>query len=286
LQPVNKLLYTFALFIVFSTKSGFAQSSDQAVNRMNSDAANKKPLIAHVTVALADNKSQGIVPISSSLGNGDSPRTNLYWGALYGVKTYFNNHQEWTKLPIAKAKDKRVLERVVFKRTLVRDGKEVTAYVIADAWRGENIKDAIIEYMNISSGHNSESVIIQEENSLQEVLAGGAAHLTAYIGHNGLMEFDIPTQEASSPIEYAKSTIALACYSEQLFNKKIVNIGAHSLLTTNGLMAPEAYTLEAAISSWFSGSSSQMTHKAAASAYSKYQKAKLSWVNTLFSTSE
>jgi len=34
-----------------------------------------------VFVALADNFNQGIVPVSAKLGNGDNPKTNLYWGA-------------------------------------------------------------------------------------------------------------------------------------------------------------------------------------------------------------
>ena len=40
-------------------------------------------------VALADNDHQGIVPVPRQLGDGDDPANNLYWGARYGVKTYF-----------------------------------------------------------------------------------------------------------------------------------------------------------------------------------------------------
>jgi len=49
---------------------------------------NSVPVI-HVFVALADNVNQGIVPVSPSLGDGDNPKTNLYWGAAFGVKTFF-----------------------------------------------------------------------------------------------------------------------------------------------------------------------------------------------------
>jgi hypothetical protein len=42
--------------------------------------------VVHVFVALADNQHQGIVPVPAKLGNGDSPLTNLYWGATFGVK--------------------------------------------------------------------------------------------------------------------------------------------------------------------------------------------------------
>ena len=44
----------------------------------------------HVYVALCDNKNQGIVPVSKTLGNGQNPTTNLYWGAAYGIRTFFD----------------------------------------------------------------------------------------------------------------------------------------------------------------------------------------------------
>lgn len=43
----------------------------------------------HVFVALCDNANQGIVPVPESLGNGQDPKSNLYWGAIYGLKSYF-----------------------------------------------------------------------------------------------------------------------------------------------------------------------------------------------------
>src|SRR5262245_25297618 len=53
-------------------------------------AVNSIPVI-HVFVALADNVNQGIVPVSASLGNGDNPTTNLYWGAAFGIRSFFSN---------------------------------------------------------------------------------------------------------------------------------------------------------------------------------------------------
>ena len=43
----------------------------------------------HVFVALADNQSQGIVPVPAKIGNGEDPENNLYWGSAYGIKTFF-----------------------------------------------------------------------------------------------------------------------------------------------------------------------------------------------------
>ena len=58
-------------------------------------AAKCSPRVVHVFVALADNQHQGIVPVPPALGNGSDPQHNLYWGAAYGVKTFFKASDEW-----------------------------------------------------------------------------------------------------------------------------------------------------------------------------------------------
>ncbi|MEZ4686614.1 MAG: hypothetical protein R3B47_11275 [Bacteroidia bacterium] len=35
-------------------------------------------------MALCDNGYQALLPVPASIGNGQDPRTSLYWGAAYG----------------------------------------------------------------------------------------------------------------------------------------------------------------------------------------------------------
>ena len=58
----------------------------------------------HVFVALCDNKYQGITRVSAALGNGQNPNTNLYWGARYGIRTYFKKSDDWILLTAQKKK--------------------------------------------------------------------------------------------------------------------------------------------------------------------------------------
>jgi hypothetical protein len=51
-------------------------------------------------------------------------------------------------------------------------------------------------------------------------------------------------------------------------------------------MAPEAYTLEAVLSTWFSGDSPSATRYSAAEAYAEYQNANPDWSRRLFATDE
>lgn len=44
-----------------------------------------------VVVALADNATQGIIPVPPKIGNGDDRENNLYWGCCLSEK-YFGPH--------------------------------------------------------------------------------------------------------------------------------------------------------------------------------------------------
>ena len=76
----------------------YPKDRTEILKRLEQKIEDKKPLIIHAFVPLCDNENQGIVPVSKSLGNGLNLRTNLYWGALYGVKTHFKKQKDWTLL--------------------------------------------------------------------------------------------------------------------------------------------------------------------------------------------
>ncbi|MDA8692513.1 hypothetical protein N9L92_00510 [Saprospiraceae bacterium] len=96
--------YTFViisvLIIVFGCKSESLKTVDSGVQlssmstQSESEYDNKTKTI-HILVALCDNRYQGIVPVPQSIGNGQDPKNNLYWGTAYGIKTYFNRSQKW-----------------------------------------------------------------------------------------------------------------------------------------------------------------------------------------------
>src|SRR5580765_8832263 len=95
-------------------------------------------LVIHVTVAICDNKHQGIVPVPALIGNGRDTRNNLYWGADYGVKSWMLRHAKWERVTASGPQPQAVLERLVLRRTI--DGRVV--YLIAAAWDGARIREA------------------------------------------------------------------------------------------------------------------------------------------------
>jgi hypothetical protein len=215
----------------------------------------------HVFVALCDNKYQGIVPVPATIGNGQDPRNNLYWGAGYGVKTYFSKSADWKLISSQKNPEKNILERVLFKH------KSKKVYLLADAYDGQFIYQATVDFLQASSGNK----LVEQEIEKEKIYFGGAANLVGYVGHDGLMDFTVQQQFAKNNDE-KREAIILACYSKKYFSKHLKATGADPLLWTSGLMAPEAYTLHDAIREWVNENPSSEIRQAAAAAYARYQK--------------
>tara|TARA_R110002096_G_scaffold276109_3_gene470079 strand:- start:147196 stop:147963 length:768 start_codon:yes stop_codon:yes gene_type:complete len=228
----------------------------------------------HVFVALADNFSQSIAPVPANLGDGNDASNNLYWGAAYGLKTYFGKKsKDWVLIKKLEGDSLFILERLLFKHR--REG----VYLLADAYRGNKIKSCIDRFLEASNSKNIDSIYW----SNQYLLFGGGSNLVAYCGHNGLMEFT--TDAKLSPNgEAAKDVIILACYSRDYFYDEIIDACANPLLWTNKIMAPEAYTLKAAIDGWMAKESPTQIEKRAEKAYAKYQKCGDSWADKTFSS--
>ena len=249
--------------------AGAAQAATlaDAVARLDGDAGAGRPLVVHVVVALCDNESQGIVPVSAKLGDGDDPQSNLYWGAMYGVRSYFRNQPGWQSLKIPASSDPRVLDRVLFRREVTRQGKATQVLVVAEAWRGRNIADAIRHFLELNRGEHVEQVRAAD----LQFEAGGAAHVIVFVGHNGLMDFAAPTLPPARATAMPHASVVLACMSDDYFTA-LLKEDSVPLITTSGLIAPEAYTLAALLESWFAGADAAQVRLAAARAYAKYQR--------------
>ena len=238
--------------------------------------ANPFPVI-HVFVALCDNVNQGIVPVSASLGNGDNPATNLYWGAAFGVKTFFEKSKDWELVSEKQNPSPAILDRLIFKRR----GAEV--FMVADAYRGKEISQAIWDFLEASSGKPGEQLNFTEAGRQTTFHSGGSSDLVVYVGHDGLMDFTLQSTPKARDNRKRK-TIILACVSQKYFAKPLERTGAVPLVWTTGLMAPEAYILSAAIDGWLKKETDEAIRIRAAKAYDSYQNCGLKAASNLFAT--
>jgi hypothetical protein len=265
----------FALGISLSCTAGNTApvaSNKPVISPPQQAAVNKVPVI-HVFVALADNINQGIVPVSATLGNGDNPKTNLYWGAGFGVKTFFTKNKDWQLLSITQNPREGILERCLFKH------RNRELFLVADAYQGKEIARATNDFLAAASGAPGDKLTA----GTNEINTHGSAELVAYVGHDGLMDFKL-TESPQQRDKRQRQAIILACASKQYFTSPLESTGANPLLWTTNLMAPEAYVLSAAIDGWIAKESGEQVRARAARAYNQYQHCGLRAAMGLFAT--
>jgi hypothetical protein len=276
-----------SLFVLLVTLIGCNSASQ---TRLSYPAAVSPPIelktprnsaqVIHVFVALCDNVNQGIVPVAASLGNGEDPQRNLYWGAAFGVKTFFNKSKDWQPVAINSASSKSssvVLDRVAYKH------RRANAFLIAEAYRGLYIRQATEDFLAAAAGMPGESLIVSADGNQIELHLGGSANLIAYAGHDGLMDFHLTSIPGKRDDEQ-RDAVILACASKSYFTDAIRRTGAKPLLWTTNLMAPEAYILSAAIEGWLNRESDEQIRSRAAKAYDQYQHCGMKSANALFAT--
>jgi len=227
--------------------------------------------VIHVFVALCDNKYQGIVPVPARIGNGQDPASNLYWVG-YGVKSYFKSSKEWKFVQSRKTvpskttgnKDSLILEQAVFKHATKN------WYLVADAYNGRYIRECTQDFLASCAGLYKDTVQLPD----RAIGTSGNARMIAYIGHDGLMDFQLDNVYQCADGK-TRDCIILACYSKSYFSEYIKSANANPLLWTTHLMGPEAYTLHDALTGYLLHESSEQVRTRAASAYSKYTKCSL-----------
>jgi len=225
----------------------------------------------HVLVALCDNQYQDIVKVPARIGNGQDPANNLYWGCGYGVSTFLKKQPDWKLVRTIANPSANIYERLVFKHN------SKNCYLVADAYNGAHMKQTITTFLDYAAG--KQPVALNEP----VVQAGGSAQLICFVGHNGLMDFQLA--ETPSPVNKRSRQVAIfACASKPYFYEAVKRTGAQPLIWTTHLLSPEAYTLDAMIDAWLLNDGATAIHEKVAQAYNKYQHCGIKGARNLFAT--
>jgi len=267
MEKVILVIVVVLFFLSCNTRTGADEKTSSIfqpnIVKSNIEDYDKETKTIHILVALCDNKNQGIVPVPEKIGNGQDPKHNLYWGTAYGIKTYFKRSDEWDFVK-TESIDAEILERAVFKH------KTSEYYIVADAYNGKFIKKTTEKFLRSSCGKEKDILKINDK----VIGIEGNAKLLAYIGHDGLMDFQI-REKFKNLDNKIRDVIILACYSKDYFEPHLEKSNVNSLVWTTGLMAPEAYTIHDAITGYINNETNEAIRLRAAKAYSKYQKCSL-----------
>jgi hypothetical protein len=224
------------------------------------------PIVVQVVVPLCD-KSQ--IYCGPGLGNPGSLRTNLYWGALYGVPRFFQRKALGYEALEEQRAPEGVLERRAFRRMV--DGapwgskRKVELLVVLDAIHGARIDDAVRRFYAAATG--GASLTLTDRGRQRRVRVSSAG----YAGHNRLMD-GLKLPEPAANREGALPSFVLACYSDKYFSAALERAGATPLVTTTTYMAPEGYVVEATVRALGENLPATEVRAAAARAYAHWQR--------------
>ena len=221
-----------------------ADNAARKTTEKNADETADKTI--EVFVALADNKNQGIVPVPEAIGNGDDPEKNLYWGTADGLKGFFDRSRSWKLIEKDDAPSGDIL------RTRTYRHAKAGAVIHARAYRGAAIKECLRDF--------------------ESAVRLGSHDLVVFIGHNGLMDFDLPKPTKSREQVKVPDCIVLCCKSEQYFKTRLSEAGGRPILLTTQLMYPGAFILGAVAESWLGGAKPAGIRESAGGAYAENQK--------------
>jgi hypothetical protein len=238
--------------------AGFYPPTSSGINQ-----AKDEDKIIHLLVALCDNDHQGIVKVPKAIGNGDDPKSNLYWGCSGGVKDIFSRSPQWKRIQTIQNPRRGVLERALFQHA------SGNIYLIADGYRGRDIKETLEDFFTLLAGKPIEKEREPVSQLNREIHAGSGASLVVYLGHNGLMDIEFNALPAGRS---TKDAIVLCCKSQQYFSKILDQYGARPVLLTTQLMYPGAMVLEAAFEGWINGETRDQIRTRAGQAMARNQK--------------
>jgi hypothetical protein len=96
---------------------------------------------------------------------------------------------------------------------------------VADAYRGRELQQAILNFLDAASGAHREQITVKDGTQRVTFNGGGGSNLVAYVGHDGLMNFSLPRipRQKNDP---ARQAIILACASQAYFAESLRASGA------------------------------------------------------------
>lgn len=211
----------------------------------------------HTYVCLCDNLHQGIVPVGAKIGNGLDPANNLYWGCSDGLAKYFQRSKKWKLIETAKPKDSPILVTLTFQHQATK------SKLVAHAYRGDRMEKCL-------------------EDFLTQCREGGKDDLTAFLGHNGLMDTLPKIPSPAKADDEASTAIVLGCLTDSYFSKHLKSLNTNPILMTRSLMYPGSFLLHDAIEIWLKKGTPSQVREAAAKAYGKNQKISTKAARTIF----
>jgi hypothetical protein len=250
-----------------------------------SDIERGRPLVVLVVVPLCSNSQ--IACGRHGLGSPGSLRTNLYWGALYGARRFFDRPERGYERVAVESGDGSTdspwLERVIYRRWVAAAPWAVAAGA-SGATPPDEARGGRVEQIVVLEGFHGEHIDAAVDRFWALAVEGGTVrfhdgdglrteriHVVGYAGHDRLMDGHRLPELGPSPGARPIPSFVLACLSERFFGAPLRAAGSSTLVTTSAYVAPEGYAIEAAVRALGSAAPPEAVRQEVVTAYAKWQ---------------
>ncbi|MCB9854634.1 MAG: hypothetical protein H6818_03020 [Phycisphaerales bacterium] len=226
-----------------------------------------------VQVGLFDRDASG-----TAFADGDNPRTNLYWGALYGVDTHLPNSAGWRRAFRDDGIGNHIVARSVFQKRVtpsehwIANGvtEPFDVFVLANAWRHDHLVEAMEQPIRDAICGNSTRIVIDG----RPIEFGGASALVGYVGQNHMLDeyWDPLTRLEGCRLTRRIGIFYAAPFSAAALHRPLQETGLYSVLFTRNRITPEAYVIDGILDALIVGDLDDGFVDSAAAQYARYQK--------------
>lgn len=236
------------------------------------DLRRQQVVTVTIHVGLFDRDTAG-----RNYADGDDPRTNLYWGALFGVDTHFPNAAGWRRAHRDAGSGNIVARSVFHKRAAPSEhwmalgvSEPFDIYVLACAWR----HDHLIEAMEQPIREAICGEITKIDVDGRTVYFGGASALVGYVGQNHMRDeyWNPLAQLEGCRLSRRVGVFYIAPFSAAGLHVPLIETGLYPVLFTRNQITPEAYIIDGILDALIVGDFDQGFIDSAASQYARYQK--------------
>lgn len=250
-----------------------------------------KPIVLQAHVALCDNS----IIRCGAQGDGDNIEKNLYWTTGGAVVGWFRKQRAvWQEVAVRdlQSSGTGVLQIRIYRTRVTPNDtwrkrgvkKTFDAYAVIYGWRGKDIDVALKAYLTDLFDCVPRSVDLPDGTKLE---AGGRAHLVAWIGHNRMMDLEIPELRHllirfDSCTTQPKGMIAVACKTGSYLGRHVSSPQRVPLLLTDSLLFAGTHAFEGAARAFLHGSSLAEIRSAGAASYAEGQGKSIAHVNSAF----
>jgi hypothetical protein len=284
-----------------AAKPGAAGPWSARFARIDDDIRKGKPLVTFVLVPLCSNDQ--IDCGSTAAGRPGNLNTNIYWGAVFGIRRFFERKSSaWTRVELTQGADQGfrspegkpldhvppgvLLERAVYVRKADpgdATGKRAASgeqIVVLQAVHGAQIDHAISLFWSLATAGGR--VRFQDGQRIRDE----RVHVAGYAGHNRLMDgIKLPAPPGARKVAEPIPSFVMACASDAYFSDSLRQAGSEPLVMTRSLMAPEGYVIDGIAQALGDNAALPDVRDRAVQAYANWQRLSNGVASTIFAPS-